>query len=121
MAKRGPSLREFRPFLASLVVAVLGVGCAVPWTAKDGTRHHLVVGLGWVRTGTQPGIAAQDIRSLGLVASRDVGVVGLTTIHRIELDPQMASNAVVSIRRGSHGLTLTNFAVTPTRSPQETP
>ena len=50
MAKSIPSLRVLRRLSAALVVALLGTGCAVPWTGKDGTRHHLIVGCGIVST-----------------------------------------------------------------------
>lgn len=121
MAKCVPSLRESRPFLATLVVAILGTGCALPWTGKDGTRHHLIVGLGWVRTGTQTGVVAEDVRALGLTANSGGGAVGLFRRHRVEFDPHAASNAVVAIRSGAYGLSITNFAVVspPTNSPNK--
>jgi hypothetical protein len=101
--------------------AVLACGCAVPLTGKDGTRHHVIIGLGWVRTGSQPGVAAEDLRTIGLVANASGGALGLSRIHRVELNPHLASNSVVAIRSGAGGLSLTNFAVSQTQLPKQTP
>jgi hypothetical protein len=120
----GPSSKPYRRRLlraAAVVGAFLGTGCAVPWTGKDGTRHHLIVGLGWVRAGSQTGVVAEDIRALGLTAHSGGGAVGLFRRHRVELDPRAASNAVVAIRSGGGGLAVTNFAVVPNLQSPITP
>lgn len=111
-----PDLRT--PALAAMI-AVAIAGCS--WRGADGTRHQVILGVGLVSTHTQPGVTAQDFRSLGLLACSNGGALGYTRLHRVELDSQVASNAVVAIRSGLGGLTVTNFAVIQTRLQTNTP
>jgi hypothetical protein len=70
----GSSSKPYRRRLlraAAVVGAFLGTGCAVPWTGKDGTRHHLIVGLGFVTTQASSNQPVQVTRSV--IAGLDVG------------------------------------------------
>src|SRR4051812_3291669 len=63
-------------------------GCS--WTARDGTRHVVIIGLGIVSQTNQLGMTVQDVRGLGLVIDDAVNF-GLVQRHRVEIDPQRAS------------------------------
>jgi len=83
-------------------------GCS--WTDKRGT-HHLIVGIGFgvVTTTNRPGVDVWDSHILGAEADLNGVGVGLMGHHRVVIDPQMASNVVVSIQAKSFGLTVKSF------------
>lgn len=93
---------------AVLGLSLLGGGCS--WTDRHGT-HHLIVGfgLGVVTTTNRPGVDVYDGRVLGALAGPHGAGVGWMQQHRVQIDPLLASNVVVSIRANPGGLTVTHF------------
>jgi len=92
-----------------IVILALGLtGCS--WADKNGTRHVVILGFGVVSFTNQTGAAVQDVRGLGLVLDEAVSI-GLVQRHRVEIDPQHASNLVVSISANPFSMTVKNFGV----------
>jgi hypothetical protein len=89
-------------------LSLLGGGCS--WTDRHGT-HHLIVGfgLGVVTTTNRPGVDVYDGRVLGALAGPQGAGVGWMQQHRVQIDPLLASNVVVSIRANPGSLTVTHF------------
>lgn len=76
-------------------------GCA--WTDHHGVRHTLVIGVGYVSQATTNGVSASDLGAVGITWDRGV-TIGLVRSHHVEIDPNTASNAVVSIRAAPFSL-----------------
>ena len=93
----------------SLVCLVLVTGCS--WTDKHGT-HHLIVGVGFglVTTTNRAGVDVYDSAVLGAAVGPDGAGVGWMRHHRVQIDPKLASNVVISIKSTPGNLTITNYA-----------
>ncbi len=107
-----------RPRLELAVCGLLALaGCAGPgkglclgWTDRDGVGHALVLGFGVVSCKEQPGLSAVDAKIIGFVL--DGGLSGgIVQRHLVEIDPEAAGNAVVSIRSTPFGMTIKNFEI----------
>jgi hypothetical protein len=71
-------------------------------------QHALIIGFGHVSRVATNGVTALDVRALGIAC--DPGFhVGLVQKHRVEIDPNVASNAVISIKATPFSLTIKNF------------
>ena len=105
-----------KPFQAKLSVYLMGLasfsllasGCS--WTDKGGT-HHLIVGIGFavVTCTNRTGVEVRDDRALGLMLGTDGGGIGWMRHHLVAIDPERASNAIVSIKATPFNLTIRNF------------
>ncbi len=86
------------------------IGCGGCWTDKNGT-HQLIVGIGFgvVTTTNRAGVDVRDSLVLGVEAGPDVAGVGWLRHHCVVIDPALASNTVVSIRRNATGISVKNF------------
>lgn len=84
-------------------------GCS--WTDKHGT-HHLIVGIGFglVTTTNRPGVDVYESAVLGAAAGPDGAGIGWLRHHRVQIDPELASNVVISIKSTPGNLTITNYA-----------
>ena|SRR6266850_3884688 len=89
-----------------LLISVLLPGCT--WTSKGGVRHTFILGVGLVSRAATNGVTAVDVRSVGLTVNNGI-TVGLTQEHNVEVDPNVASNAVVSIKVTPFSMTVKNF------------
>lgn len=107
LERPGIPVLALRYWLMALALA----GCAIPYSARNGARNHVIIGLGWVRTSGQEGVVAQEVRTLGLMIDSSGGSLGMTRKHKVEIDTLRASNAVVSIQSGPQKLIVTNFFV----------
>jgi len=94
--------------LLAIGLITLLTSCA--WTDKNGT-HHLIVGVGFgiVTTKNDPGVDIMDSRILGAEIGSFGGGVGWMQRHRVTIDPELASNVVVSVNANPFGMTVTNF------------
>jgi len=103
-------LRQFG-LLAGLLSAVCAGSTGCSWTDRHGT-HHLILGLGFgvVTTTNRPGVDVYDSAVLGAALGPDGGGIGWMRRHRVQIDPQRASNVVISIKSTPGGLTITNYA-----------
>lgn len=83
-------------------------GCA--WTDKGGT-HHLIVGIGFgvITTTNCPGVDVRDSHVLGGEFGPDFVGLGWMQHHRVEINPAIASNVVVSVKANRMGITVKNF------------
>ena len=97
-----------RPVVLSTLLAAFAGGCT--WTDKGGT-HYLVLGLGiGVMTSTNaPGVQVSESRILGAEISPHLSGVGLLQSHRVEIDPSLTNNVVVSVNSHNGFLTVSNF------------
>jgi hypothetical protein len=87
-------------------------GCAgIPIHSEDGISHHLVIGIGMVSTKEQQGVSVEDARILGLMIGKGGFNAGIGQQHTVEIDPNTASNTVISIRATPFSLTVTNFSI----------
>jgi hypothetical protein len=110
-----PVLKKEVP-VVSLSSAVLGIGALAlvasgcSWTDKIGT-HHLIVGIGFavVTSTNRTGVEIRDDQALGLMVGPDSGGVGWMRHHRVVIDPERASNTVVSVKATPFSLTIKNF------------
>jgi hypothetical protein len=103
---------RLRNALALILLCCLSAsGCS--WTDKQGT-HYLIAGIGFglITTTNRPGVDVYDARVLGAVAGPDGGGVGLVGCHRVQLDPAVASNVVVSVKADLGGLSVKNYPIT---------
>ena len=95
--------------LALLLCLGTVTGCS--WTDKHGT-HHLIVGVGFglITTTNRPGVDVYESAVLGAAAGPDGAGIGWMRHHRVQIDPEMASNVVISIKSTPGKLTITNYA-----------
>lgn len=103
--------------LGVLLLAV--TGCS--WRDKNGTSHTVVVGFGIVSTVDQPGVCAQDCKALGVVVGRSGVNAGLVQTHRVSIDPNEATNAIIQVHSTPLSLTVKNFdpySSSPTKKPK---
>ena len=107
--KTGLSWLTVRLCLAGFVVALTaGMLAGCTWTDRRGVQHTLIIGVGHVSRVATNGMTALDVRALGFVC--DPGVhLGLVQTHQVEIDPNVASNAVISIKASPFSLTVKNF------------
>lgn len=120
-AHRPARVETLRPPLLHLSSAVLWLalalvlcGCARPgrwggigWTDRHGVHHALILGFGAVSFTNGP-VSAQDVRAVGLVLDGGFSA-GWVQKHRVEINPNQASNAVVAIKATPFGMTVKNF------------
>lgn len=94
--------------LFAIGLITLLTSCA--WTDKNGT-HQLIVGVGFgiVTTKNDPGVDIMDSRILGVEIGSFGGGLGWLQHHRVVIDPDLASNVIVSINGNPLGLTVKNF------------
>ena len=87
---------------------LVSAGC---WTDKHGTRHRLIVGIGFgvITTTNQPGVEVSDSRVLGLQLGPDMVGAGYLSRHRVVIDPEIASNVVVSVKANPFDFTVTHY------------
>ena len=105
-------LRKPKAIVGTVTAAICiccGGGCS--WTDQSGT-HHLIVGLGFgiVTTTNRPGVDVYDSAVLGAAIGPDGGGIGWMRHHRVQIDPDTASNVVISIKSTPGNLTITNYA-----------
>jgi hypothetical protein len=83
-------------------------GCS--WTDKGGT-HRLIIGLGFglITTTNRPGVDVYDARILGGEFGPDGVGLGWMHHHRVEINPAIASNVVISVKAGHWGISVKNF------------
>ena len=94
------------------------VGCAgISVHSEKGTTHRIIIGIGVVSTGQQPGVSVQDCRALGLVCGQGGLQAGLSQQHDVAIDPKIAEDVVISIRATPFSLTVTNFNPYPPNHP----
>jgi hypothetical protein len=79
------------------------------WSDSHGT-HHLIVGIGFgvISETNRAGVEVRDSRVLGAELGPDFGL-GLIHRHRLAIDPELASNVVVSVTSNPFHLTVKNF------------
>jgi len=99
-----------RWFFAGCIALAVTFWSGCSWTDHGGT-HHLIVGLGFgiVTTTNRTGVEVRDDRVLGAMIGPDGGGVGWLRRHRVAIDPEKASNTVVSIKATPLALTVKNF------------
>ena len=98
--------------LAAIFLALLGClttqGCS--WTTKDGTIHTLVIGAGYLRTRTEPGVSVANATLLGLAAGPEISGAGFLYHHQVSIDPAVATNLMLSVKATPFRLQLTNIS-----------
>ena len=94
------------------VFVLVGVLCLAgcTWVDKGGT-HYLVLGLGvGIMTSTNaPGVQVSESRILGAEFGPHLSGIGLLQSYRVEIDPSLTNNVVVSINALNGGLNVKNF------------
>ncbi len=110
-------MAQRRKFAARLLTSLLAIailafltGCA--WTDRHGTRHVAIIGFGIVSVTNQQGAVVQDVRGLGLVLDHSINL-GLVQRHRVEIDPNYATNLVLAIHATPFELNVKNFNSSP--------
>jgi hypothetical protein len=100
----------FARLLLGFVMVVSVAGCS--WTDNYGT-HHLIIGVGFgVITATNsPGVDVYDTRILGASVEPDGAGVGWMQHNRVEINPNLASNVVISVKSISGGVEIKNYPV----------
>jgi hypothetical protein len=98
----------YRIVLSMLTVSLVTAGCS--WTDKGGT-HHLIVGIGFgvITTTNAPGVSVYESHVIGGELGPNFASLGWMQHHRVELDPSLTNNVVISINSHRYGLTVTNF------------
>ena len=81
-------------------------GCA--WTDRNGVRHTVVIGVGYVSRATTTGVSASDLGAVGIVYERGMSI-GVVRSHRVEIDPKTAPNAIVSVKVRPFSLEVKNI------------
>jgi hypothetical protein len=99
---------HFKTIGAAFAACALALVTGCSWTDRHGTRHVAIVGFGIVSVTNQQGALVQDVRGIGLVVDESVNL-GLVQRHRVEIDPNYATNLVVSVKATPLGLVLKNF------------
>jgi hypothetical protein len=96
--------------LFSLAVLAGVAGCV--WHDKGGT-HHLILGLGYtiVTTTNRPGVEVCETSGVGLTAAQGFTGLGWQRQHRVTIDPQVASNLVLSVQSKPGQLLIKNYAI----------
>lgn len=112
MSLPGPSTgfrwNKVRSLVPGLALLLGLTGCS--WTDKGGT-HHLIVGIGFgvITTTNYPGVQVSDSHVLGGEFGPDGVGLGWMQHHRVEIDPAIASNVVISVKANHMGITVKNF------------
>lgn len=99
----------WRSINAVLIFSVLFInlsGCA--WTDDSGIRHTLIVGLGYVSQASSSGINVSDVGALGVAYDQGLGI-GLVRNRRVGIDPNIATNAIISIKATPFSLNVKNI------------
>jgi hypothetical protein len=84
------------------------------WTNESGT-HHLIVGVGFgvITTTNYQGVSVLN----STIAGGEIGPygfgVGLMNHHEVQIDPEIASNLVISVQSYPNRIIITNYPVTP--------
>lgn len=87
-------------------------GTAWGWTATNGVQHAMILGFGWVSLTNGPA-SALDVKAAGLVLDRGISA-GFVQRHEISIDPERASNIVVSIRSTPFSMSVRHWDLSPT-------
>ena len=98
----------------AVLASLLLVGCS--WREHSGVRHTLVLGVGYFSTAESP-VKVSDVRVLGLIHSENGSALGYTRQHSVDIDPQEAGDAVVSVHTTPFSLRVQNFDCSLTNSP----
>lgn len=81
-------------------------GCS--WIDSKGVKHSLIIGLGYVSQVDVTGIKATDFGVAGI--SLDQGIsLGLMKKTSVEINPNTAPNAIVSVKATPFSLTVRNI------------
>jgi hypothetical protein len=97
-------------YLVAAIAAIAVAGCS--WSDSHGT-HHLIVGVGFgvITTTNRPGVDVYDTRILGVSAGPDGVGAGWMQHHSVKINPNLASNAVISVKSISGGLEIKNYPI----------
>jgi hypothetical protein len=101
-SSRPPTVRAL-PLIPLVMFWCACAGCS--WTDKHGTQHVLIIGCGIVSQTNHSGIIVRQVRGLGLVVD-DAVDFGLVQRHRVEIDPQLVTNAIFSVHSTPFTLSL---------------
>ncbi|HEY3864271.1 MAG TPA: hypothetical protein VGO59_20560 [Verrucomicrobiae bacterium] len=107
------AIRERRlPAFLSLILLCAAAGGGCSWTNQSGT-HYLIAGIGFgvITTTNRPGIDVSNTRIAGMTVGPSGADVGLLNRHRVEIDPALASNVVLSVKLRTGNLTIKNYSV----------
>ncbi|MCQ8116672.1 hypothetical protein [Methylomonas rosea] len=77
------------------VLIFLDTGCA--WIDQNGTKHHLILGLGYFSEAKIDGMVANDLAVAGLTYDNGISL-GLVRSYRVEIDPSLDINILTSIK-----------------------
>jgi hypothetical protein len=100
---------HFRVLCVLLLFSVAPLSGCASWTGKDGVRHSLILGVGVVSALDKGPVQVQDLRAGGLTVGPDLVSVGFAQRHEVEIDPEKAGNAVISVKARPFGLDVRNF------------
>ena len=97
--------------LSSLLLGMIMtsmIGCT--WQGPNGT-NHLIFGVGFVliTTTNKAGLDARQTTGIGALAGSEGVGLGFMSYHRVMIDPEAASNVVVSIKTHPGSMTVKNF------------
>jgi hypothetical protein len=81
-------------------------GCS--WVDSNGINHTLIIGFGYVSQASATGISAADMTVAGIAFDHGISL-GLMKKMRVEINPNTASNAIVSIKAAPFSLAVKNF------------
>ena len=99
-----------RGLFVALLFASLLIGCSgIPLHSKNGTTHYVILGLGIVSVKEQKGVSVVDGLALGLMAGKGGFTAGIGQHHDLEIDPNTATNVIISIASTPFSLAVTNF------------
>jgi hypothetical protein len=93
---RGSESNIFVPFFFSLICAAMLSACT--WTDKSGTRRVVIIGFGIISETNEAGISARDSRVIGGLWEKGGGGIGFIQQHRMEIDPERATNDLIAVR-----------------------
>ncbi len=110
--------RPFMRLLFLFALLALGLVSGCTWTSSNGSRHTIILGIGYVSHAEAKGISASDLSTLGITCENGISA-GYARNHRVEIDPNTAPNAIVSVKARPFSLEVKN--ANPFSSPEGHP
>lgn len=81
-----------------LLTAGLAFSTGCSWSDSHGTRHTLVLGVGWIRSASVTNaILVREEHILGAMLGTSGIAAGYSGLHTVSIDPQRTSNALLSV------------------------
>ena len=85
------------------ILLLLLTGCS--WIDSKGVKHSLIIGLGYVSQADATGIEVTDFGAAGIALDQGVSI-GLMRKTSVEINPNTASNAIVSVKASPFSLNI---------------